>query len=56
MDFHSGPIKVLAFQQLKDTFTSIPILKHFELGLEVIIEMNASNFAIGYILFQKQVG
>jgi hypothetical protein len=44
---------VVAFQQLKDAFTSTPILKHFDPALEVIIETDASNFAIGCILSQK---
>jgi hypothetical protein len=37
-------------------FTSTPILKHFDPALEVIIKTDASNFAIGCILFQKQNG
>jgi hypothetical protein len=41
------------FQQLKDAFTSTPILKHFDMTLEVIIETDTSNFAIGCILSQK---
>jgi hypothetical protein len=47
---------VVAFQQLKDAFTSIPILKHFDPALEVITEMDTGNFAIGCILSQKYVG
>jgi hypothetical protein len=47
---------VVAFQQLKDVFTSTPILKHFDPALKVIIETNVSNFAIGYILSQKYAG
>jgi hypothetical protein len=41
------------FEQLKDAFTSMPILMHFDPALEAIIERYASNCAIGYILFQK---
>jgi hypothetical protein len=37
-------------------FTSTPILKHFDPALEAIIEMDASNFAIGCILSQKYAG
>jgi hypothetical protein len=47
---------VVAFQQLKDAFTSMPILKHFDLALKVIVETNTSNFTIGCILSQKHVG
>jgi hypothetical protein len=54
--FHWKPLQVVAFQQLKDTFTSTPILKHFDPTLEVIIETDASNFAIGCILSQKHEG
>jgi hypothetical protein len=46
-------MQVVAFQQLKDAFTSTPILKYFDPALEVIIETDASNFAIGCILSQK---
>jgi hypothetical protein len=56
LDFHWGPMQTVAFQQLKDVFTSIPILKHFDPSLEVIIETDASNFAIGCILSQKHNG
>jgi hypothetical protein len=47
---------VVAFQQLKDAFPSTPILKHFHSVLEVIIETDASNFAIDCILSQKHEG
>jgi hypothetical protein len=53
LDFHQGPTQMVAFRQLKDAFTSIPILKDFDPSLQVIIETNASNFAIGCILSQK---
>jgi hypothetical protein len=53
LDFHWGPTQTVAFQQLKDAFTSTSILKHFDPALEVIIETDASNFAIGCIMSQK---
>jgi hypothetical protein len=56
LDFHWGPMQTVVFQQLKNAFTSTPILKHFDPMLEVIIETDASNFAIGYILSQKYNG
>ena len=42
-----------AFTELKEAFTSAPILRHFNSELEVIIETDASNFAIGCVLSQK---
>lgn len=42
-----------AFTELKESFTSAPILRHFNPDLEVIIETDASNFAIGCVLSQK---
>ena len=39
-----------AFTELKEAFTSAPILRHFNPELEVIIETDASNFAIGCVL------
>ena len=42
-----------AFNELKETFTSAPILTHFNPELEVIIETDASNFALGCVLSQK---
>jgi hypothetical protein len=33
LDFHWGPTQTVAFQQLKDAFTSMPILKDFDLTL-----------------------
>jgi hypothetical protein len=56
LDFHWGPLQVVAFQQLKDRFTSMPILKHFDLTFKVIIETDASNFVIGCILSHRHVG
>ena len=42
-----------SFTELKEAFTSAPILRHFNPELEVIIETDASNFAIGCVLSQK---
>ena len=42
-----------AFTELKDAFTSAPILMHFNPELEVIIKTDARNFAIGCVLSQK---
>jgi hypothetical protein len=53
LDFHWGLMQMAAFQQLKDAFTSTPILKHVNPALEVIIETDASNFTISCMLSQK---
>jgi nucleoside diphosphate kinase len=50
LDFYWVLMQVTAFQQLKDAFTSMPILKHFDPSLEVIIGTDASKFTIGCIL------
>src|ERR1700712_2354959 len=41
------------FQELKDRFTSAPILRHFDPVLPTIVECDASDFAIGAVLSQK---
>ena len=40
------------FQELKDRFTSAPILKHFDPNLPIAMECDASDFALGAILNQ----
>lgn len=40
------------FQQLKDTFTTAPILMHFDLHQPIIIETDGSDYAIAAILSQ----
>jgi hypothetical protein len=56
LDFHWGPMQIVAFQQLTEVFTSTPMSKHCDPALEVIIETDASNFAIRCILSQKHNG
>jgi len=41
-----------AFQELKKSFTQVPILTHFDPTRPVIIETDASDFAIGVVLSQ----
>jgi len=41
-----------AFQELKNRFTSVPILAHFDVHKHVILETDASDFAIGAVLSQ----
>jgi len=43
-----------AFEVLKDAFTKEPILVHANPDLEFIVETDASNFAIGAVLSQRQ--
>lgn len=40
-----------AFQYLKDAFTRAPTLQHFNPTLPIIVETNASNYAITTIIF-----
>ena len=42
-----------AFQELKKRFTTAPILTHFDATKPVIIESDASDFALGAILSQR---
>jgi len=42
-----------AFQELKKRFTTAPILAHFDAASPVIIETDASDFAIGAVLSQR---
>jgi len=42
-----------AFEELKQRFTSAPILAHFDAQKPVIIETDASDFAIGAVLSQR---
>jgi len=42
-----------AFQELKKRFTTAPILAHFDAAKPVIIKTDASDFAIGAVLSQR---
>jgi len=42
-----------AFEELKQRFTSAPILAHFDAQKPVILETDASDFAIGAVLSQR---
>jgi hypothetical protein len=43
-----------AFQVLKQKFTMAPVLRHYNPTLPIIVEMDASDFAIGAVLLQKE--
>lgn len=41
-----------AFRNLKAAFTTASILKHFDVDLRILVETNASGFAVAGILSQ----
>jgi len=45
-----------AFQELKQRFTMAPILAHFDATKPVIIKTDASDFALGAVLSQREEG
>jgi len=45
-----------AFTELKERFTSAPILAHFDPEREVIVETDAWDFALGAVLSQRDEG
>ncbi len=51
---HWTPSAVEAFDQLKQRFTTAPILHHPDPDLPFIVEVDASNIGIGAILSQRQ--
>ncbi|MBW0495814.1 hypothetical protein O181_035529 [Austropuccinia psidii MF-1] len=40
------------FQLLKESFTTAPILSHFDTSLSTIVETDASGYALGFVLSQ----
>ena len=44
----------LTFRQLKACFTTAPVLAHFDPNLPIMIETDASGFAIGAVLSQQR--
>jgi hypothetical protein len=44
----------VAFDRIKDAFTKAPLLAHFDPSKQCLVETNASDFAIGMILSQRQ--
>ncbi len=48
------PTAISAFQDLKEKFTSAPILHHPDPELEFIVEVDASSTGIGAVLSQRQ--
>ena len=52
--FSGGREQNIAFEKLKQQCTTAPILAHFNLERETVIETDASDFALGAILSQFQ--
>jgi len=52
-DWKWNPEAETAFRELKRRFTTAPILAHFDATKPVLIETDASDFAIGAILSQR---
>ena len=50
--FHWGPKQDEAFTELKRRIVTAPILEHFYPDGETVVETDASNFALGYVLSQ----
>ena len=50
--FHIDERVVTAFTTLKNLFSSAPILCHFDATLPIVLETDASDFAIGAVLSQ----
>jgi len=48
-----NPEAETAFKELKQRFTTAPVLAHFDASKLVIIETDASDFAIGAVLSQR---
>jgi hypothetical protein len=42
-----------AFDELRATFTSAPILRHFDPSLPVVLKADASDFTVGTVISQK---
>jgi transposase InsO family protein len=42
-----------AFDELRAAFTSAPILRHFDPSLPVVLEADASDFAVGAVISQR---
>jgi len=50
--FYWGPRQDKAFTELKKRFVTAPIVEHFYPDRETVVEMDASDFALGCVLSQ----
>jgi len=55
-DFRWGREQEEAFDEFKRRFTTAPILSHFYLGRKTVVDLDASDFALGCVLYQYQGG
>jgi hypothetical protein len=53
VQFHWDRAADKAFQALKKAFTSAPVLRHFDFNRPAIVETDASDFAIGGVISQR---
>jgi hypothetical protein len=51
--FHWGEEEMAAFKALKDSFATAPLLSHVDPELPLVVEADASDFAIGMVLSQS---
>jgi len=51
--FRWDPASQAAFDKLKQAFTSAPILCHFDPNLVVVLEADASDYALGAVISQR---
>ena len=53
IEFVFGPKEQAAFTKVKNAISSAPVLRHFDPTLRIIIETDASDFALGAVLSQE---
>ena len=53
-EWRQTPEILEAQKALMKAFTTVPVLRHFNLEIQAIVETDASDFALGVILSQKQ--
>jgi hypothetical protein len=51
--FHWDKLIQKAFEKLKTSFTTAPVLRHFDPSLDVIVETDASDRAMGGVISQR---
>ncbi|KAK4700362.1 hypothetical protein P7C70_g5887, partial [Phenoliferia sp. Uapishka_3] len=54
--FHMTPNALEAFEALKIAFTTAPVLIHFQPGVQLVLEMDSSDFATAAVISQKVDG
>lgn len=51
-EFHWGPVESEAFKKIKDTLTSTPVLKYFDVTKPVLLSIDASMKGLGAAVIQ----